>query len=143
MLEAVDRGALIRFGLVVNRGQRGQRTFARGREQRFLAVDVVVERRLRDAGSAREVFHARAVVAALVEDLDRDVEQRRRVIGCPAAGTGGDGTRSPGRNRVHAGRRHSTTRNRPATNAASVRLALAAGFAPVAWKSEKALVWLT
>src|SRR4029453_3695150 len=40
------------------------------------------------------------------------------------------------------GRRDSTIRNRPATKAASVRQALAAGFAPVAWKSENAADWL-
>ena len=36
-----------------------------------------------------------------------------------------------------------TTRNRLATNAASMYAELAAGLAPVPWKSEKAAVWLT
>src|SRR5439155_25564466 len=41
------------------------------------------------------------------------------------------------------GRRDSTIRKRPATKAPSVREALAAGLAPVAWKSENAADWLT
>src|SRR5688572_23863739 len=44
---------------------------------------------------------------------------------------------------VVTGRRDWTIRNRPATNAPSVREALAAGLAPEAWKSEKAADWLT
>src|SRR5690606_19250193 len=42
-----------------------------------------------------------------------------------------------------ASRRTSTTRNRLATNAPSVRAALAAGLPPEPWKSEKAAVWFT
>ncbi len=42
-----------------------------------------------------------------------------------------------------SGRRDCTIRKRGATNAASVRVALHAGFAPVPWKSENAEDWLT
>ena len=41
------------------------------------------------------------------------------------------------------GQRIITRRKRGATKAASVRLALPAGFAPVTWKSEKAADWFT
>src|SRR5690606_31801681 len=47
-------------------------------------------------------------------------------------------------NRAHqTGRRDCTIRNRSATYAPSVSEAVAAGLAPVVWKSEKAADWLT
>ena len=49
-------------------------------EQRFLAADVMVDRRLGDPGRARDVVHRRAVVAALGEDAQRDVGQRVDVV---------------------------------------------------------------
>src|SRR3954468_11572390 len=41
------------------------------------------------------------------------------------------------------GRRHIARAKRPATKAASVRLAFPAGLRPVTWKSLKAALWLT
>ena len=45
-------------------------------QQLLLAVDVVVERRLRQPGRAGQVLHARPVVPAFGEDGDGDREQR-------------------------------------------------------------------
>ena len=89
--QPLDRGRIECARLVGDGEQPVQRAVERTPQQLLLARHVVVDRRLRDAQAAGEVLHAGAVVAALVEHLDGDGEQRR-----------------PGRNRAaRAGRRSS------------------------------------
>ena len=61
-------GSSLASDLVGDREQAVERPVQRQREQVFLAVHVVVDRGLGDAEPPRQVLHAGAVVAALVED---------------------------------------------------------------------------
>ena len=58
-------------GLLEEQAQGAESLVERLSEQVLLARHVVVDRRLRDAQLPGDVLHARGVVAALVEDLDR------------------------------------------------------------------------
>ena len=92
-------------------------------------------------GRARQVLHARAVVPAVGEHGDGDLQQRLGVV--PASRGGLDGhSASAGTARAGAGAtaRRGTV---PTTKCPSVSEALAAAFAPVAWKSENAADWFT
>jgi len=59
-------------------------------EQLFLAVEVEVDRALRDARALRDVVEARGGVAALDEEIERGVEDLRRtgVLAALEAGLG-------------------------------------------------------
>ena len=64
-----------------------KRPVQRQPQQLLLARHVVVDPRLGDAEPPRQVLHARPVVAALVEDLDRDPQHRLQVVAGPPAAT--------------------------------------------------------
>ena len=57
-------------------------------EERFLAVDVVVERAGRDAHLAGDVRHSRAPQTLAAEDAQRGVPELLEAIGRSAAGHG-------------------------------------------------------
>ena len=79
--QPVDRGTRRRLGFGGAGHQRFQRPLEAEPEQLLLALDVVVDRRLRESRRVREVLEAGAVVAALGEDADRDVEEAFQVVG--------------------------------------------------------------
>jgi hypothetical protein len=70
---------------VRHRRQAGQGPVQGQAEQFFLARDMVIDRRLRDAEPGRQVPHARTVVAALVEQLDGHRQHGRQVVARPSA----------------------------------------------------------
>ena len=118
--QAVQRPALLRRRLLQDPEQAVQRTLQRSAEKLLLAADVVVERRLGDAGRAGEVLHAGRVVATGVELGDGDGEQRlgvvdrRRVPAVPRTGGATGGAGSPVRAR--AATRPSGAARRPVVN---------------------------
>ena len=78
-----ERGAGDRGRLVEDREQPVERPLQRRPQQRLLAGEVVVERRLRDARGAREVLHGRGVVPAGDELAHRHLQQRARAVARP------------------------------------------------------------
>jgi len=77
LLQPRDRGRVQRRDVVEQREQPVQRPVGGQPEQFLLARHVVVDRRFRASQLARQVLHARAVVAALVEHLDRAAPHAR------------------------------------------------------------------
>ena len=68
-------------GLVEHGEQRVERATRAAGEQGLLAVGVIVDARLGDAGGLGDLVERRAVVAAAQEDLHRDVNDRVEVVG--------------------------------------------------------------
>ena len=82
-------GPVVAPGLLGDGEQRVQRPVERQPQQLDLAGHVVVDRRLGDAEPGGHLVHAGRLVAALVEQRDRGVEQRvQRVPGAARAGPG-------------------------------------------------------
>jgi hypothetical protein len=84
-LEPLDGAAVARAHVGGRLFQTGQRPVEGEPEKRVLARDVVVDRRLADADVLGEVFHARAVEPALVEQRDTALQDRFEVQPGPAA----------------------------------------------------------
>ena len=85
VLQALDGRGGERAGPAGHRGQAVQGPVQGQAEQFLLARHVVVDGRLGDAEPGRQVAHAGAVVAALVEQLDGRREHRGEVVaGSPA-----------------------------------------------------------
>jgi hypothetical protein len=80
VLQAPGGGPHARVLLVEDPEEPVQRPADGQAQQLLLAGDVVVDRRLGDARRPGEVLHGGAVVAALVEHLDGDLEQRLRGV---------------------------------------------------------------
>ncbi len=112
VLQSLDGGRGERPRPVRHHGQAGQGPVQGQPEQFLLARDVVIDRRLRDAEPGRQVTHARAVVTALVEQLDGHGQHGSQVVAGPSAPR--PGGRSNGR-AVRTGRSHRAHEARPSS----------------------------
>ena len=83
-VEALDRRPVEAAYLVGDLLEADQRAVEGQRQQRFLALDVVVDGGLADAEPPRQVLDAGAVEAALVEHRDRGGQHRLEVVTGPS-----------------------------------------------------------